>query len=40
MIDLSGIKSPYLEEEKSVFSERFNDKRARILEDGKDYDKK
>ncbi len=40
IMDLSGIQSPYWEEERSIFSEKFNETRQRILEDGKDYDKK
>ena len=40
IMDLNAIQSFYLEEERSVFSEKFDEKRQRILEDGKDYDKK
>ncbi|MCD4680812.1 MAG: phosphoethanolamine transferase [Bacteroidales bacterium] len=40
IMDLNGIQSSYLEEERSIFSEKFNEARQRILEDGKDYDKK
>lgn len=40
VIDLNGIKGPYLLEDKSIFSSKFNDRRKRILEDGKDYDEK
>lgn len=40
IMDLNGIQSLYLEEERSIFSEKFNEIRQRILEDGKDYDKK
>jgi len=40
MIDINGIQSLYLEEERSIFNQEFNELRPRILEDGKDYDKK
>ncbi|OYT12746.1 MAG: hypothetical protein B6I19_08715 [Bacteroidetes bacterium 4572_114] len=40
IMDLNGIESKYLEEERSVFSEKFNETRQRILEDGDDYDKR
>ncbi len=40
LMDLNGIQSLYLNEDRSVFSEKFNEKRPRILEDGKDYDKR
>ncbi|MBN2524297.1 MAG: phosphoethanolamine transferase [Bacteroidales bacterium] len=40
MMDINGIQSPYLEEERSIFNQEFNELRTRILEDGKDYDKK
>ncbi len=39
IIDFAGIQSSYLIEERSVFNVRYNDKRKRILEDGRDYDK-
>ncbi|WP_339334951.1 phosphoethanolamine transferase [Croceitalea sp. MTPC9] len=39
MIDISNIKSPLLEETKSVFNKNFNYNRKRILIDGKDYDR-
>tara|TARA_R110001592_G_C13175627_1_gene750273 strand:+ start:315 stop:1928 length:1614 start_codon:yes stop_codon:yes gene_type:complete len=38
ILDLNGIESTYLEEERSIFNENFNEKRERILEDGKNYD--
>ena len=40
ILDLNGIQGPYLEEKRSIFNEKFNAQRPRILEDGKDYDKK
>lgn len=40
IIDLNDIQSPYLIEERSLFGANYNDKRLRILEDGKDYDLK
>jgi heptose-I-phosphate ethanolaminephosphotransferase len=40
ILDLNGIKSPLLEEKRSIFNEDFYASRQRILEDGKDYDKK
>jgi heptose-I-phosphate ethanolaminephosphotransferase len=40
IIDLNGLQTPLFEEERSVFNENFNETRQRILEDGKDYDKK
>ena len=40
IMDLNGIESKYLEEERSVFSGKLNETRQRILEDGKDYDKR
>jgi len=40
ILDLNGIKSPLLEEKRSIFNENFNETRQRILEDGKDYDQK
>lgn len=40
MIDINNIKTPLLDETKSVFNKKFNFKRRRILVDGKDYDKK
>ena len=39
IMDIAGIQSPYFEEEKSIFSKKFNDKRVRVLEDGNNYDK-
>ena len=39
-IDLFNIKTPLLENERSIFNNAFNEKRKRILVDGKDYDKK
>lgn len=38
IINLCGIQSPFLDETRSVFHEKFNEKRPRILEDGRDYD--
>jgi heptose-I-phosphate ethanolaminephosphotransferase len=38
IMDLNGIQSPYLEKERSIFNEKFNEARPRILEDGKVYD--
>jgi len=40
ILDVNYIQSPYFEEERSVFNKNFNDKRRRILVDGKDYDEK
>lgn len=40
VMDLTQIKSPYLEAHRSIFHQDFNSKRPRILEDGKDYDLK
>lgn len=40
IISLNGIQSPLFEEERSIFNPNFNETRQRILEDGKDYDKK
>nr|WP_299172535.1 phosphoethanolamine transferase [uncultured Allomuricauda sp.] len=40
MIDINNIKTPLLDETKSVFNKKFNHKRQRILVDGKDYDRK
>jgi len=40
ILDLNGIKSPLLEEKRSIFNEIFNASHQRILEDGKDYDLK
>ena len=40
ILDLTGIKSSYFEENRSIFNTNFNDKRKRILEDGNDYDTK
>lgn len=39
MIDLNNIKSPLLEETKSVFHKNFDYNRKRILVDGQDYDR-
>ena len=39
IMEIAGIQSPYFEEEKSIFSKKFNDKRVRVLEDGNNYDK-
>ena len=40
LIDLNFISTKFLEKDRSVFSPIFNDKRKRILCDGKDYDEK
>jgi heptose-I-phosphate ethanolaminephosphotransferase len=40
IINLNGLQSPLLEEKRSIFNVNFNETRQRILEDGKDYDKK
>ncbi len=40
ILDLNGIQSSYFEEKRSIFNEEFDETRKRILEDGKDYDKK
>ncbi|WP_435625414.1 phosphoethanolamine transferase [Flagellimonas sp.] len=40
MIDINNIKTPLLDETKSVFNKKFNYKRQRILVDGKDYDRR
>lgn len=40
ILDLNGIKTPYLEEDRSIFHQSFNDRRKRILSDEMDYDKK
>jgi len=40
IMDLNGIQSKYFEEKRSIFNEEFDETRKRILEDGKDYDKK
>jgi heptose-I-phosphate ethanolaminephosphotransferase len=39
ILDLTGILCPYLEEDKSIFNEKYKENHHRILEDGKDYDK-
>ena len=39
IMDLNGIQSPYLQEDRSIFSDKYNPNRKRILEDGRDYDK-
>jgi len=39
ILDLNNIQSPYLQKERSIFNENFNDKRIRILVDNSDYDK-
>lgn len=39
MMDINDIKSPLLEETKSVFNKNFNYQRKRVLVDGKDYDR-
>jgi heptose-I-phosphate ethanolaminephosphotransferase len=38
LIDLSGIKTNYLDTTRSIFNQGFNHKRKRILCDGNDYD--
>ncbi|MBW6482964.1 MAG: phosphoethanolamine transferase [Vicingaceae bacterium] len=40
IMDLNGIQCAYFKEEKSIFNEKFNNSRLRILEDGMDYDAK
>ena len=40
ILDLNKIESPLLIRERSLFNLEFNDKRIRVLSDGKDYDKK
>ncbi|MFC2118404.1 phosphoethanolamine transferase [Bacteroidota bacterium] len=40
IIDLNGILTLYFNERRSVFNENFNESRQRVLEDGRDYDKK
>jgi len=40
LIDLNFIKTKFLEKDRSLFNAKFNDKRKRILCDGKDYDEK
>ena len=40
LIDISGIKTSYLDTTRSIFHRGFNDKRKRILCDGNDYDLK
>jgi len=40
IMDINAIESPYFIKERSVFHADFNDKRVRILEDARDYDKK
>jgi heptose-I-phosphate ethanolaminephosphotransferase len=40
ILDLNMIESPLLEKSRSLFNVEFNDKRIRVLSDGKDYDKK
>jgi len=40
IMDINAIESKYFEKERSIFNERFDETRQRILEDGKDYDKK
>ncbi|MFD2588217.1 phosphoethanolamine transferase [Croceitalea marina] len=40
VIDINNIKSPLLDETKSVFNKKFNHNRKRVLIDGKDYDRK
>ena len=40
IMDINGIQSKYFEEKRSIFSKGFDETRKRILEDGKDYDKK
>jgi len=39
IIDINNIQSSYFEKERSIFNEKFNDQRIRILVDGNDYDK-
>jgi heptose-I-phosphate ethanolaminephosphotransferase len=38
VLDLTGLKTKYLNEKRSIFNEKFESTRKRILEDGKDYD--
>ncbi len=40
IMDLNGIQSKFFEKKRSIFNEEFDETRKRILEDGKDYDKK
>lgn len=40
IMDLNGIQCAYFKKEKSIFNEKFNNSRQRILEDGRDYDAK
>jgi len=40
ILDINSIKSPLLDQKRSIFNANFDDKRIRILVDGKDYDKK
>ena len=40
IMDLNHITSPYLNKSRSIFNAHFNDLRKRVLEDGRDYDKK
>jgi heptose-I-phosphate ethanolaminephosphotransferase len=40
IMDLNGITNEYLEEKRSIFNANFDETRKRILEDGKDYDKR
>lgn len=40
IIDLNQIETPYFEAERSVFNQKFNSKRKRILVDKQDYDTK
>lgn len=38
LIDLANIRTPLFDRTKSIINRKFNSKRKRILEDGKDYD--
>ena len=39
ILDINQIKSPYFQPKRSIFNKDFNDKRPRVLMDGRDYDK-
>lgn len=40
IMDINGIQSECYEKKRSIFNENFDETRKRILEDGKDYDRK
>lgn len=40
IMDLNGIQCAFFKNEKSIFNEKFNNSRQRVLEDGRDYDAK